>query len=114
MTTGKVEYAPDYKSVRRDSKGLPIDDRGWPIMEVVDYDPLAEKAKREEQARVFAEHQRLKDAVVDAAREARIVRRRESSEASEYLRALADTMHAERDAVDALIDFESSQQQIKK
>jgi hypothetical protein len=56
-----------------------------------------------------AEHQQLKDAVVETAKAARILRRSEAVHASEYLRALSDTMHAERDAVDALIEFEKQE-----
>lgn len=107
--------------VLRDSKGLPIDGRGWPIMEVVDYDPVAEKAKREVEARLLAEHQRLRDSVVDTAKHERRVdlaigdywRKREVDPDydpdSAALFALVNDSGglAHNNAVDALLAFEA-------
>lgn len=109
--TGRIDYSPDYKSEkRRDSKGLPIDDRGWPIMEVVDYDPVATKAKREAQTQRDAERARLERAVVEAAKADRL----SVQKGTGTNRDIDAPIHARRvlnDAINALLEFESQQDQ---
>jgi len=93
IKTGKVEYAPGYKSK---SQVKPIAaQRGQP------YPDMSDKFKGME---VRAEWQRLKDAVVEAA----IARRKAKlAEPNGGIRLLHATLVAEHEAVDALIAFEA-------
>jgi hypothetical protein len=104
METGKVEYAPDYKSKR----GM-----GQPFSEF-----LAEQMRDPEFAEAYkatdveVEHARLKDAVVDAVKEERRLERladegRNTLVRTDALIAVHDASRVKRSAVDALIAFEA-------
>jgi len=84
METGKVEYAPDYKSTNY--KSTAKIKRAYPDM--------TDKFKAME---LRAEHQRLQSAVVEAAKE----------EVAMALIQLQRAMKTKKSAVDALIAFEA-------
>jgi hypothetical protein len=98
METGKVEYAPDYKSKRR---------MGQPFKEF-----LAEQMRDPEFAKAFkaadveVEHARLKDAVVEAAKADRVAESAGNG-GNPDIDALITSRARFRLAVDALIAFEA-------
>lgn len=114
MKTGKVEYSPDYASHANETAERYRGFYEATKMHVSDWDPVAEKAKRDEQARIAAEYQRLQSAVVEKARTFGITWRaytqdRISSRApSGQLNHVATEARIQLcDAVNALIAFEA-------
>ena len=88
METGKVEFAPDYKSQTRPALNA-----------------IFEQGMRRQ--RLKTEHARLKDAVVEASKRRRKAKTAAPADAGDYIRELHASMVAEHSAVDALIAFEA-------
>lgn len=98
MDTGKVEYAPDYKS---EKTHLPS---GWAEGDYGDFLDLSDEERA--MVQVNLEHARLRDAVVEAARADLMSEIRE--EGDHGIDRMIAARRAYRAAVNALIAFESA------
>lgn len=108
METEKVKHGVDFASRADETAERYCGFHEATKMHVVDWDPRAEKAKREESARIATEHQRLKDDVINAARADRKAETKAESES--YGASFEKLLHARRAfrlAVSALMQFET-------